>query len=42
MTFLKEDGTTVTQNLTIAATSQLTLHVDQIAGLEGDRGVDAS
>ena len=34
VTFLKEDGTTVTQNLDIAATSQLTLHVDQIAGLE--------
>ena len=35
VTFFKEDGTTITQNLTIAATSQLTLHVDQIAGLEG-------
>ena len=40
VTFLKEDGTTVTQNLDIAATSQLTLHVDQIAGLEEKRGVD--
>jgi Ca2+-binding RTX toxin-like protein len=34
VTFLKENGTTVVQNLVIAATSQLTLHVDQIAGLE--------
>ena len=35
VTFFKEDGTTITQNLNVAATSQLTLHVDQIAGLEG-------
>jgi Ca2+-binding RTX toxin-like protein len=35
VTFLKENGTTVTQNLTVAASSQLTLHVDDIAGLEG-------
>jgi hypothetical protein len=35
VTFFKEDGTTISQNLTVAATSQLTLHVDQIAGLEG-------
>ncbi len=35
VTFLKENGTTVVQNLNIAATSQLTLHVDQIPGLEG-------
>jgi hypothetical protein len=34
VTFLKENGTTVTQTLTVAATSQVTLHVDQIAGLE--------
>ncbi|MEO5822334.1 MAG: hypothetical protein ABIT71_17645 [Vicinamibacteraceae bacterium] len=34
VTFLKENGTTVTQTLTIGATSQMTLHVDQIAGLE--------
>jgi Ca2+-binding RTX toxin-like protein len=34
VTFLKENGTTVVQNLVIAATSQQTLHVDQIAGLE--------
>jgi Ca2+-binding RTX toxin-like protein len=35
VTFLKENGTTVVQNLNLAATSQLTLHVDQIPGLEG-------
>ena len=35
VTFFKENGTTITQNLNLAATSQLTLHVDQIPGLEG-------
>ena len=35
VTFFKEDGTTITQNLNLAPTSQLTLHVDQIPGLEG-------
>jgi Ca2+-binding RTX toxin-like protein len=35
VTFLKENGTTVTQNHTVAASSQLTIHVDDIAGLEG-------
>jgi hypothetical protein len=39
VTFLKEDGTTVTQNLTVNPTSQVTLHVDQIAGLEAVGGV---
>jgi hypothetical protein len=34
VTFLKENGTTVTQNLTLAPMSQTTLHVDQIPGLE--------
>jgi Ca2+-binding RTX toxin-like protein len=34
VTFLKENGTTQTQTLSVAATSQLTLHVDQIPGLE--------
>jgi hypothetical protein len=34
ITFLKENGTTVTQQLTLAPTSQRTLHVDEIAGLE--------
>jgi uncharacterized delta-60 repeat protein len=33
--FLKDDGSVIVQNLTVAATSQRTLHVDQIAGLEG-------
>ena len=34
VTFLKDDGTTVTQNLTVARDLALTIHVDQIAGLE--------
>jgi uncharacterized delta-60 repeat protein len=34
VTFLRENGTTVTQSLTIAATAQHTLHVDAIPGLE--------
>jgi hypothetical protein len=37
--FLKEDGSTVTQNVTINPLSQVTLHVDQIAGLEEVNGV---
>ena len=35
VTFLKENGTTVTQQLTVAATSQLTIDVETIPGLEG-------
>jgi uncharacterized delta-60 repeat protein len=35
VTFLKDDGTTVTQNLILAATTQRTLHVDAIPGLAG-------
>ncbi len=35
ITFLKENGTTVVQNVNVAATSQLTVHVDQVPGLEG-------
>jgi hypothetical protein len=35
ITYLKGDGTTVTQNLTIGATSRATIEVDGIAGLEG-------
>jgi hypothetical protein len=38
-TFLREDGTTVTQNLTVNASSRVTLHVDQIPGLEAQGGV---
>ena len=34
LTFLKENGTTVTQTLNMAPTSQTTVHVDQIPGLE--------
>ena len=34
VTFLKEDGTTITQSLTLGATTRLTLHVDEIPGLE--------
>ena len=34
ITYLKGDGTTVTQNLTLAATSRTTIEVDSIAGLE--------
>jgi hypothetical protein len=37
--FLKEDGTVLTQNLTINAQSQVTLHVDQIPGLEVQNGI---
>ncbi len=35
VTFLRENGTTVTQNLTVAASGRLTIHVDEIPGLEG-------
>jgi autotransporter-associated beta strand protein len=34
MTFLKEGGTTVVEHRTIPAQSRVTVHVDQIAGLE--------
>jgi Ca2+-binding RTX toxin-like protein len=34
ITYLKGDGTTVTQDLTLAATSRTTIEVDGIAGLE--------
>ena len=39
ITFLKEDGTTVTQNLTVAPTSRATIAGRQIAGLEAAGGV---
>jgi YVTN family beta-propeller protein len=32
--FLKEDGTSIVQNRTLAATSQTTIHADEIEGLE--------
>jgi RTX calcium-binding nonapeptide repeat (4 copies) len=39
VTFLREDGSTVSQNLTLAATSRTTVDVDSIVGLENQGGV---
>ena len=39
VTFLRQDGPPIVQNLTLAATSRTTLHVDQIPGLENQGGV---
>jgi YVTN family beta-propeller protein/autotransporter-associated beta strand protein len=35
ITFFKDDGSTIVQNRTLAATSRTTIHVGEIAGLEG-------
>jgi Ca2+-binding RTX toxin-like protein len=42
ITYLKGDGTTVTQNLNIAATSRTTILVDGVAGLETQAEVSAT
>ena len=39
VTLLRQDGPPIVQNLTLAATSRTTLHVDQIPGLENQGGV---
>ena len=39
VTFLRQDGPPIVQNLTLAPTSRTTLHVDQIPGLENQGGV---
>jgi Ca2+-binding RTX toxin-like protein len=39
VTFLRQDGAPIVQNLTLAPTSRTTLHVDQIPGLENQGGV---
>jgi Ca2+-binding RTX toxin-like protein len=39
VTFLRQDGAPIVQNMTIAPTSRTTLHVDQIPGLENQGGV---
>ena len=39
VTFLKEDGTTITQDVTLEAMTRRTLHVDSIPGLENAGGV---
>ena len=41
VTFLRQDGPPIVQNLTLAPTSRTTLHVDQIPGLENQGGVSA-
>jgi YVTN family beta-propeller protein len=35
MTFYKDDGTSVTRQMTLPATSRTTVHVNEIAGMEG-------
>ena len=39
VTFLRQDGPPIIQDLTLAPTSRTTMHVDQIPGLENQGGV---